>query len=393
MSPVVPVVSPPSSWASHLVDVKDFGAVGDGIADDTPKIQAAINSTAWNAVNGGKLVLLSGGKYKTTAPLNMVEGGCITQVSPLRGLPSPYLASIEFYGGPSDNCIQAIGSAAHRLSRCIVERFRINDRRVSPTGGNGVYYENVDNQTWVRNMDIVGFPTGASVRITGVSNTSDCIVVDDIWGIGSKYAVNADNMDNDIFIRDIKCDSFSTDPLIAAIRVSRINGACIISGIKHENRKASAVTIQLDTVFNNTLIEGVISRVGAGGAAVSMVAPAGSGSSVAIIGVQREFSGTLLDIPGRPALTGTRLPIWVGGSDGYQVNGARVVGQYDAWTRLRLEGDVMVAPIAGNKLGFYGTSPVVKPALTYSRATETAASTQLRTTLVNLGLVTDSTVP
>lgn len=44
------------------------------------------------------------------------------------------------------------------------------------------------------------------------------------------------------------------------------------------------------------------------------------------------------------------------------------------------------------KVGFYGTAPVARPSLTYSRATETAASTQLRTTLVALGLVTDSTV-
>jgi predicted GH43/DUF377 family glycosyl hydrolase len=53
-------------------------------------------------------------------------------------------------------------------------------------------------------------------------------------------------------------------------------------------------------------------------------------------------------------------------------------------------GSVMVAG-AGGKIGFYGTAPVVKPALTYSRATENAADTQLRTALVALGLVTDST--
>ncbi|MCX2747041.1 glycosyl hydrolase family 28-related protein [Arthrobacter sp. MI7-26] len=44
------------------------------------------------------------------------------------------------------------------------------------------------------------------------------------------------------------------------------------------------------------------------------------------------------------------------------------------------------------KLGFYGATPTVRPALTYSRATENAAQAQIRTTLVGLGLVTDSTV-
>lgn len=51
-----------------------------------------------------------------------------------------------------------------------------------------------------------------------------------------------------------------------------------------------------------------------------------------------------------------------------------------------------IANNPAQKIGFYGTAPIVRPSLTYSRATETAASTQLRTTLVALGLVTDSTV-
>lgn len=44
------------------------------------------------------------------------------------------------------------------------------------------------------------------------------------------------------------------------------------------------------------------------------------------------------------------------------------------------------------KLGFWGATPVVRPALTYSRATETAADAALRAALVAMGLVTDSTV-
>lgn len=42
--------------------------------------------------------------------------------------------------------------------------------------------------------------------------------------------------------------------------------------------------------------------------------------------------------------------------------------------------------------GFYGTPPIDKPALTYSRTGESAAAAQLRAVLSSLGLVTDSTV-
>jgi hypothetical protein len=47
------------------VSVKDFGAVGDGVTDDTAAIQAAINSLA----NGGALSFVGGVTYKVTAPI------------------------------------------------------------------------------------------------------------------------------------------------------------------------------------------------------------------------------------------------------------------------------------------------------------------------------------
>jgi hypothetical protein len=50
------------------VSVKDFGAVGDGVADDTAAIQAAVTS----AVSaGGGDVFFPGGDYKVTAPINI----------------------------------------------------------------------------------------------------------------------------------------------------------------------------------------------------------------------------------------------------------------------------------------------------------------------------------
>jgi len=48
----------------HIFNIKDFGAVGDGKADDTAAIQAAVDA----ARNGGTIVG-SGGIYRITAPV------------------------------------------------------------------------------------------------------------------------------------------------------------------------------------------------------------------------------------------------------------------------------------------------------------------------------------
>ncbi len=53
----------------ETVSVKDFGAVGDGVADDTAAIQAAIDSLTGS--NGHRIVYLPNGTYKITRPLRL----------------------------------------------------------------------------------------------------------------------------------------------------------------------------------------------------------------------------------------------------------------------------------------------------------------------------------
>jgi hypothetical protein len=55
---------------ADVVNVKDFGAVGDGVADDTAAIQAAIDFTA--SRNGG-YVNIPSGTYKVTSPIEITS--------------------------------------------------------------------------------------------------------------------------------------------------------------------------------------------------------------------------------------------------------------------------------------------------------------------------------
>ena len=56
----------------ELVSVKDFGAVGDGVTDDTAAIQAAINAAI--AANNLTVVLVDGCDYKVTGTLTVTQG-------------------------------------------------------------------------------------------------------------------------------------------------------------------------------------------------------------------------------------------------------------------------------------------------------------------------------
>lgn len=70
-SGVAAVIRSIQSKLREVVSVKDFGAVGDGVADDTVAIQAAINQVA---AQGRGVVHVPTGTYKLTSPLLVPYG-------------------------------------------------------------------------------------------------------------------------------------------------------------------------------------------------------------------------------------------------------------------------------------------------------------------------------
>ncbi len=84
--------------------------------------------------------------------------------------------------------------------------------------------------------------------------------------------------------------------------------------------------------------------------------------------------------------------LYIGDTAGAMSNQSVIVrcGATGSVIRLRA-GSTDQVQVNATGVGFFGSSPAARPALTYSRATENAAQTQLRTALQSLGLVTDST--
>ena len=71
-TPTGAVNRPINDKLAETVSVKDFGATGDGVTDDTTAIQNAINA----AIALGQNVLLNAGVYKTTSTLTLTNTSC-----------------------------------------------------------------------------------------------------------------------------------------------------------------------------------------------------------------------------------------------------------------------------------------------------------------------------
>lgn len=110
---VATATTSPRTLADRFADtlnVKDFGAIGDGVADDTVAIQAALDAAAVpvlsvianNAEIVTNAVYLPAGIYKTSAALHVGEGTCMYGVSTAATVIKPTHEGVGIYAGGSD---------------------------------------------------------------------------------------------------------------------------------------------------------------------------------------------------------------------------------------------------------------------------------------------------
>jgi parallel beta-helix repeat protein len=153
----------------EFVSVKDFGAIGDGIADDTVAIQTCLNSGATN-------IYLPPGTYKISQVIvpngirnldwrhGVIKGfGTNSSIQPLIVLgsmtgtpaittPLVIRANIDMSSG--DRC--AIGG--HTVSNCTIENCSITGFVDTALTVNGLYFEGGCDNNIVTNNTIVGIP-------------------------------------------------------------------------------------------------------------------------------------------------------------------------------------------------------------------------------------------
>lgn len=133
--------------AEHL-SARDFGAMGDGTADDGPALQAAMNAAAAS----GKTLLIGEGSYRTTLPLTLpgAAAGLIMRGKLLYAGPAGQAALTIGDGGTARN-------AEKTLTGLAVQRVTQSDW--SDEGDIGILLRNLDaSQVEIRS--VAGFTIG-----------------------------------------------------------------------------------------------------------------------------------------------------------------------------------------------------------------------------------------
>jgi hypothetical protein len=171
-------LTPLVNSANGTVNVKDFGAVGDGVANDTAAIQAAISA-------GGN-VDFPAGTYKITSPLTV---GADTHLRGIDGLPTLNFSSSTSFANSFDaGLIKAFGTTgtSATLTKRTVPSPLAAPRLASATRSGTTATANTDVAHGLAvgdNVWIVGTPTsGNEVFYTGATSTrrSTPAVVDSV---------------------------------------------------------------------------------------------------------------------------------------------------------------------------------------------------------------------
>jgi hypothetical protein len=183
------------------VSVKDFGAVGDGVADDTAAIQAAIN---YIGAAGGGMVLLPKGVYNTSSTLTidydgveLIGQGGLGNGFPLVSGSAGVVGEGQHVGATRIFASFTSGPVVRvRKSFCALIELCIdgsNTRRLATLSTNyGVWLESADtaagdasNRFYMFRCRITNQPSHGVVMVNNIVHSRlDFVDIDNIWGHG-----------------------------------------------------------------------------------------------------------------------------------------------------------------------------------------------------------------
>lgn len=157
------------------VNIKDFGAVGDGVANDTAAIQAAIDFVVTSAIPN--TVFFPAGTYKCTTTINVNCGyvSCVSDRATLNFSTIGNIAAINFSGGNPES------GEPYNQATCVFSGFKLIGPSTSVASG--LTFNTASSpgpaHMIVRDCTITNFNNGLTF-----SNNAYLITIEhcDIWG-------------------------------------------------------------------------------------------------------------------------------------------------------------------------------------------------------------------
>jgi hypothetical protein len=142
----------------QMVSVKDFGAVGDGVTNDTAAIQSALNT--------GKAVYLPTGTYAINAKLKLAADGQIVYGDGNGNINEPARTIIKWIGALGGTMLSISNGTTENWQNCTVRDMWLNGNSLALTAVQG-YDGSIAGGAWRNryvNLTISG--------LTGVNNTA-----------------------------------------------------------------------------------------------------------------------------------------------------------------------------------------------------------------------------
>ena len=433
---------------AQYVSVKDFGAVGDGVTDDTAAIQAAVNAV-FNA--GGGTVYVPAGTYLVSSIVKSWSGAITVKIQGAgkraakikkkSGTTTPILdfssapGVLDTYSEVCDLWLEGLGSATEAGMR-VTDWARWTLRNVLIESTNkGLHSKGalaLDAYDCTLQSNVYGYyceKSAANIYSNLVQFFGGQIGANTTWGMAIQQASGVHLYGTDLSANGVAGNP-STGAIIVDANVDDESGYSTISlngvwmeannGCSLRVGNAAGLMLSLKDVFlsSNENVAGVgvvnigsiyssnIQNITAGGASDTFYIAAGRSTVVGgLINTLNDTStryrhlnvatsgSDLVDV-----FEGAYKTTKLGTIDNRMGSSASISGgSADDFEISQSSGEVFVnvggtkaLRVSGGALGFFNTSPVAKPTITGSKGGNVALG-NLLTNLAGLGLITDST--
>lgn len=167
-------------------NVKRYGAIGNGLVDDTDAINAAILVASQSATeNNSATVFLPSGIYRTSAPIRLREGVTLLGQGATYKTDAAYTGTVimplDSFNQPNGGIIESYNVQAGGLQEFAnIEKIRIQGNQESGSvAGYGIYLKDVYVNSYLRDVTVANV-SGVGVGLYGTANGGP-IQIENYW--------------------------------------------------------------------------------------------------------------------------------------------------------------------------------------------------------------------